>query len=193
MGVILRRPCGNALRIFSAIAVLAAGCLPVFARDASLDYSVSNAGRYCELRVGEKVPKNVVLRRTYRQYVESGSYNVIRVYGACGGRVPVEVLRVLERDIVSDIIIKRRGVCVDGRVCIGDSLAAARKALPSAKTFVLYEEGQVLYMRLSPYVTLGVEVSDVELSCPEIPTDRCLRRVLSRKIGDITISNRIHP
>lgn len=163
-----------------------------FARDASLDYSVSNSGRYCEFQVGHKVPANVAIRKKFREYVEGSYYNVIRVYGACQGRVPVQV-RLDGRDAISDIIVHKHGVCMDGRACIGDALSTVRKAFPSARTFVGDEEGQALYMRLSKFLTLGFNVEDVELSCPSIPDDECLRNVLSRKVSDITISNRIEP
>jgi hypothetical protein len=181
------------MKVLWAISALVLVFAPTaLAQDASSNYSISNEGRYCELRVGQRTPSRAPLIRTFRQYVESGTYNTIRVYGACGGRVPVEVL-LDERRMISDIKIKKQGICVDGGVCIGDTLATARKALPSARTFVLFEEGQVLYMRLSPFLTLGVEVEDVDLECPEIPDDKCLRSVLSRPIADITISNRIKP
>ena len=183
------------MRALLAATIFLIGCTSTaFAQDVSLDYSISDAGRYCELRVGEKVPARVVLRRKFREYVEGGrDYNVIRVYGACGGRVPVQVLLDGANGSISDIIIRKRGICVSGSVCVGDTLAVARKALPSAKTIVAFEEGQVLYMRLSDYLTLGFNVEDRELSCPSIPNDGCLRSVLSRKVADITISNRIKP
>jgi hypothetical protein len=124
--------------------------------------------------------------------VENNYYNVIRVYEVCKSRVPVEILSLFGKSI-SDIVIKKRGICVEGRVCVGDTLAAARRAFPSAKTIVEYQEDQVLYMRLGEFVTLGFNVKDLEFDCPPIPDDKCLSRALSRKATDITISDRMKP
>src|SRR5690349_9062546 len=88
MGGILRLRCDNLLKIFLATAALVAGLgATAFARDASLEYSISNSGRYCEFQVGDKIAANAALRRTFREYVESSNYNVVRIYGACQNRI----------------------------------------------------------------------------------------------------------
>jgi hypothetical protein len=139
----------------------------------------------CEFRVGNSVPPGLSYLRERKTPTE-GDARIYREYVACNAQVPVSV-EVQDQRVVS-IWIHEANVCIDGRLCMGDTLAKARREFPGGRVFLSRVEGDTLSFVVGPNVTAVFDASGIADHCFVTPST-CEVQLGRRRVKGILIHN----